>query len=126
MATTIERPQSAQVVAHATEYPADRDGDGTGYDRRKQRNTAERHDPDARPAEDGPAVLIDAHSPEDHVLDGMEAYRAAAMRAMEPGIDHGPVHPMRGPVDWTPPEDVRHAYEDHGDEDDTHQVNVAT
>jgi hypothetical protein len=37
---------AAQVVAHATEYPADRDGDGTGYDRRKKRDTAERQDQD--------------------------------------------------------------------------------
>ncbi|MES0812878.1 hypothetical protein ABLO27_25520 [Roseibium sp. SCPC15] len=126
MATTIERPQTAQVVAHATEYPADRDGNGTGHDRRKKRETAERQDPDTNPSGDEPAVLIDAEHSVDHALDGVNAYRAAAMQALEPGIDHGPVHPLPGPVDWCPPQEIRHAYEDHDDDQDLHAVNVAT
>jgi|GEM_PF-2054444 len=123
---TIERPQAAQVVAHATEYPADRDGDGTGYDRRKKSDTAERQDPHTGPSDDDPAVLIDAHHAVNHVLDGVAAYRAAALQALEPGIDHGPVHPLRGPSDRLPPDNIRHAYEDHGDDEGSHEVNVAT
>ena len=123
---TIERPQSVQVVAHATEYPADRDGDGTGHDRRKKRDTAERRENETAGPEDNPAVLIDAHHTVSHVLDGVAAYRAAALQVMEPGIDHGPVHPLRGPVDHLPAENVRHAYEDHDDGATPHEVNVAT
>ena len=123
---TIERPKSAQVVAHATEYPADRDGDGADHDRRKKRETAERHENDSVPPGDDPAVLVDAHHTENHTLDGVAAYRAAALKALEPGIDHGPVHPLRGPVDRLPAENVRHAYEDHGGEIERHSVNVAT
>lgn len=96
---TIERPHSAQVVAHATEYPADRDGDGTGYDRRKKRNTAERHETQTGGSEDNPAVLVESHPVDSHALDGVAAYRAAALSALEPSVDHGPVNPLRGP--WT-------------------------
>ena len=123
---TIERPKSAQVVAHATEYPADRDGDGTGYDRRKKRDTAERHEATPGMSPDNPAVLIDAHHIENHTLDGVAAYRAAALQALEPGIDHGPVHPLPGPVNRLPPDNIRHAYEDHDDAEPPHEVNVAT
>jgi hypothetical protein len=123
---TIERPQSAQVVAHATEYPADRDGDGTGYDRRKKRDTAERHEEDTARSGDEPAVRVDAHHSVNHTLDGVAAYRAAALQALEPGIDHGPVHPLPGPVNRLPADNIRHAYEDHGDGDPPHSVNVAT
>ena len=126
MATTIERPQSAQVVAHATEYPADRDGDGTGHDRRKKRNDTQRHDTNSGSSGEDPAVLIDAHHLENHALDGVAAYKAAALQALEPGIDHGPVQPLPGPVDRLPAENVRHAYEDHGDDSEKHAVNVAT
>ena len=123
---TIERPQAAQVVAHATEYPADRDGDGTGYDRRKKRDTAERQTSETGGSEDNPAVFVDPHHPVNHALDGVAAYRAAALQALEPGVDHGPVHPMRGPVDHLPAESVRHAYEDHPDGEPPHEINVAT
>ncbi|EAV41993.1 hypothetical protein SIAM614_25277 [Roseibium aggregatum IAM 12614] len=123
---TIERPQAAQVVAHATEYPADRDGDGTGYDRRKKRDTAERHENETGLSEDNPAVLIDDHHTVNHVLDGVAAYKATALQVMEPGIDHGPVHPLQGPVDRIPADNVRHAYEDHEAGDPPHEVNVAT
>jgi len=123
---TIERPQSAQVVAHATEYPADRDGDGTSHDRRKKRETAQRHENDTLRPGDDPAVLVDAHHIENHTLDGVAAYRAAALKALEPGIDHGPVHPLRGPVDRLPAESVRHAYEDNDGAELPHEVNVAT
>lgn len=123
---TIERPQSAQVVAHATEYPADRDGEGTGYDRRKKRDTAERHENETGLSDDTPAFLIDDHHTVNHVLDGVAAYKAAALQVMEPGIDHGPVHPLRGPVDRVPADNIRHAYEDHDDGEPPHEVNVAT
>ncbi|WP_298817262.1 hypothetical protein [uncultured Roseibium sp.] len=124
---TIERPHSAQVVAHATEYPADRDGDGTGYDRRKKRNTAERHETQTQGSENDPAVLVESHPVDSHALDGVAAYRAAALSALEPSVDHGPVSPLRGPVDRLPAENIRHAYEDHGDTDLLpHEVNVAT
>ena len=123
---TIERPVPAQVVAHATEYPADRDGDGTGYDRRKKRDTAERPKTDTGVSDDNPAVLVDAHHSENHALDGVAAYRAAALQALEPGIDHGPVHPLPGPVDRLPADNVRHAYEDHDDGEPPHEINVAT
>jgi len=123
---TIERPQSAQVVAHATEYPADRDGDGTGYDRRNRRNSPQRHDNDTGYSENEPAVLIDAHHLESHALDGVAAYRAAALQALEPGIDHGPVHPLEGAREGLLPDNIRHAYEDHEDGDAQHKVNVAT
>ncbi len=123
---TIERPVSAQVVAHATEYPADRDGDDAGHDRRKKRDTAERQDTDTGRPEDNPAVLVDAHHSENHTLDGVAAYRAAALQALEPGIDHGPVHPLPGPVNRLPADNIRHAYEDRGDDEPAHAVNVAT
>lgn len=126
MATTIERPIAAQVVAHATEYPADRDGDGTGYGRDKKR-TAERQDQDTGSSTEDPAVLIDDHHTVDHTLDGIAAYKAAALEVLEPSVDHGPVHPLPGPVDKVPPQNVRHAYEDHPDgEEPPHAVNVAT
>jgi hypothetical protein len=123
---TIERPQAAQVVAHATEYPADRDGDGTGYDRRKKSDTAERHENETGLSEDNPAVLIDDHHSVNHVLDGVAAYKATALQVMEPGIDHGPVHPLQAPVERMPPDNIRHAYEDHEDSEPPHEVNVAT
>ncbi len=123
---TIERPQTAQVVSHATEYPADRDGDGAGRDRKKKRNAAERHQTDTGSPEDGPAVLIDAHHIESHTLDGVAAYRATALQALEPGIDHGPVRPLAGPRDRVPPDNIRHAYEDAADDEPPHKVNVAT
>ncbi|MET1415832.1 hypothetical protein ABVF61_26415 [Roseibium sp. HPY-6] len=126
MATTIDRPQSAQVVAHATEYPTDKDGDGTGYDRRGKRNSAQRHDTDTGSSADGPAVLIDARQHNNHTLDGVAAYRAAALQAMEPDIDRGPVHPMRISLEGIAPSDIRHAYEDHAEADEPHAVNVAT
>ncbi|PVB61479.1 hypothetical protein [Labrenzia sp. 011] len=122
---TIERPQSAQVVAHATEYPADRDGDGTGHDRRKS-DLAERQEPDSRQADDNPAVLVDAHHLVNHTLDGVAAYQAAALQVLEPGIDHGPVNPLPGPVDRLPAGSVRHAYEEHAEDELPHEVNVAT
>lgn len=126
MATTIERPQSAQVVAHATEYPADRDGQGSGHDRHKQSDSAERHQIAPEDRDENPAVLIDAHHVENHTLDGVTAYRAAALSLLEPGIPHGPVHPLPGPIDRVPPENIRTAYEDHEDENSPHEVNVAT
>lgn len=123
---TIERPLSAQVVAHATEYPADRDGDGTGHDRKRKPEDAERHENDTGLPDDRPAVLVDAHHTVNHTLDGVAAYRAAALKVLEPGIDHGPVHPLSGPVDWRSPDNVRHAYEDHKTDEERHEVNVAT
>lgn len=123
---TIERPLSAQVVAHATEYPADRDGDGTGHERRKKSESAERHEPDTGLSDDGPAVLIDSHHTVNHTLDGVAAYRATALQVLEPGIDHGPVNPLRGPVDRLPAGNIRHAYKDHGEDEAPHEVNVAT
>lgn len=126
MATTIERPQSAQVVAHATEYPADRDGDGTGYDRRGKRNGAQRHDSDTGYSTDEPAVLIDAHHLENRALDGVAAYRAAALQALEPRVEHGPVHPLRGAQEGIGPDNIRHAYEEHGETEERHEINVAT
>lgn len=125
MATTIERPKLAQVVAHATEYPVDRDGDGTGYDRKHKRN-AQRQDEDTGGPDDRPAVVVDACHTVDHVLDGMAAYRAAALQALEPGIDHGPVNPLIGPMNKVPADSVLNAYADHPDDDETHEVNVAT
>lgn len=126
MANAIERPVSAQIVAHATEYPADRDGDGTGYGR-KHKSTAERQDQDTGNLDEAPAVLIDDHHSENHILDGVSAYRAVALEVMEPGIDHGPVHPLPGPMNKVPPQSVRHAYEDHHEADEPpHEVNVAT
>ena len=126
MATTIERPVPAQVVAHATEYPADRDGNGTGGDRHKKSSTAERHETGTGQTEESPAVLIDAHHLENHTLDGVAAYRATALQALEPGIDHGPVRPLPGPANRVPPDEIRHAYEDHADGETPHEVNVAT
>ncbi len=123
---TIERPQGPQVVAHATEYPADRDGDGTGHDRRKKSDTAKRQDTGTDRPEEGPAVLIDAHHAENHTLDGVEAYRAAALQALEPGIDHGPIHPLAGPRDKMPASNIRHAYETAGETEPAHRVNLAT
>ncbi|TYC49759.1 hypothetical protein FMN50_23915 [Rhodobacterales bacterium] len=126
MATTIERAQPAQVVAQATEYPADRNGQHTGHQRQDESDAAQRHDEDVTgQADDSPAVLIDAHHLENHTLDGVAAYRAAALSVLEPGIDHGPVHPLPGPVNRVPADNIRHAYEDHED-DATHEVNVAT
>lgn len=123
---TIERPKAAQVVAHATEYPPDRDGEGTGHDRGKKRDTAERQDTDTGGPDENPAVLVDAHHIESHTLDGVAAYRAAALQALEPGIRHGPVHPLPGPVNRLPADNIRHAYEDHSDGEPAHAVNVAT
>jgi hypothetical protein len=126
MATTIERSQVTQVVAHATEYPADREGDGTGYGG-KQKSTAERQDQDTGSPDEVPAVFIDEHHTENHVLDGMAAYQAAALEVMEPGIDHGPSHPLPGPVDKVPPQNVLHAYGDRSEDGEpSHEVNVAT
>jgi hypothetical protein len=127
MPTTVERPPVANVVAHATEYPADRDADGRGDDRKRSNESeAERHDEDTGSSAETPAVLVDANHHEDHSLDGVAAYRAAARHALEPHLETPKRNRMQISADKQAAETVRHAYEDHGGEIEHHEVNVAT
>ncbi|GAA0786062.1 hypothetical protein E1180_02960 [Roseibium denhamense] len=123
MANTIERPKGPQSVAHATEYPADRDGHGAGQHKKRD---AQRPDQEPGSSNEEPAVLVDDHHYVDHALDGVAAYRATALSVLEPGIDHGPVQPLRGPAGYTSADNIRHAYEDPSADEDEHTVNVAT
>lgn len=127
MPTTIERPPAANVVAHATEYPPD-------PERRKQEreehssneSRAQRHETETGSPSEAPAVLVDADHHEDHLLDGVAAYRAAAQHVLEPERSKpaGPI-PYKS-RDYQAAETVRHAYEDHGGQDETHRLNVST
>jgi len=126
MPSTVERPVPANVVAHATEYPPDREK--RERDERKHKSiesSAQRMD-DPIPESDSPAVVIEPHLLEDHLLDGVAAYRATAKTLLEPGYQPGERHPLYQEPGRLAAETVRHAYEDHGDIDDPHAVNLAT
>ncbi|EFO33418.1 conserved hypothetical protein [Roseibium sp. TrichSKD4] len=129
MPSTVERPVPANVVAHATEYPTDREkrerekSKQHGNESSSQR-TDDQHDAAVEP--NAPAVVIDAHHLEDHRLDGVAAYRAAAKSVLVPGYQPGERHPLFPKPDRQAADTVRHAYEDHGDIDDPHAVNLAT
>ncbi len=127
MPTTVERPHAANVVAHATEYPADRDADGRGDGRKSSKESdAERHEMEAGSPGETPAVLVDANHHEDHLLDGVAAYRAAARHVLDPHAEPPKRARVNANADRQAPVTVRHAYEDHGGEIEEHVVNVAT
>lgn len=130
MPSTVERPPAANVVGHATEYPSDRE--------RREREHKDRHGiessvqrPDDQPddrieEQDTPAVVIEPHHLQDHTLDGVAAYRATAKTLLVPGYTPGERHPLYQEPGRTSAETVRHAYEDHKDDEEHHAVNVAT
>jgi len=128
MPSTVERPIPANVVAHATEYPPDRDRrERQEHEKRKGSESAAAQRPEFEtPDQDEPAVVIDDHHETSHVLDGVNAYQAAAHHAREPvkaGAGHTPVEADTGPV---LPQQARQAYEDHEHDETPHKVNVAT
>lgn len=127
MPSTVERSPAANVVAHATEYASDRDSKGQGDNRRSSNESdAQRHHDETGSLAETPAVLVDAHHREDHLLDGVAAYRAAAQHALDPKAKPLASTSITGIYDRCAAETVRHAYEDHGGEIEQHSVNVAT
>jgi len=126
MPSTVERPIPANVVAHATEYPSDRERREREDNRRKGSESAAAQRPETgEPDQDEPAVLIDDHHETSHILDGVSAYQAAAHHVLDPVAARGSPHPLAPEPGAILPETVRHAYEDH-DEEPPHKVNVAT
>ena len=127
MPSTVERPPAANVVTHATEYAPDRDSKGQGDNRgNSNESDAQRHHDETGSRAETPAVLVDAHHHEDHSLDGVAAYRAAAQHALDPKRKAPAATLVAGSHDKCAAETVRHAYEDHGGEIEHHAVNVAT
>jgi hypothetical protein len=127
MPSTVERPPAANVVAHATEYSPDRDSRGQGDNRgNSNESDAQRHHDETGPLDETPAVLVDAHHHEDHSLDGVAAYRAAAQHVLDPKAKTATSTVPAGSREACAAETVRHAYEDHGGEVEQHSINVAT
>ena len=127
MPATVERPPAANVVAHATEYAPDRDQKGQGEHRKNSNESdAQRHADETGSVEETPAVLIEPHLLEDHLLDGVAAYRAVAHNVLDPHPREPASVPYRDRSETRAAEAVRHAYEDHGGEIEHHSVNVAT
>lgn len=127
MPSTVERPPAVNVVAHATEYAPDRDSKGQGDNRgNSSESDAQRHEDETGSPAETPAVLVDAHHYEDHLLDGVAAYRAAAQHVLDPKAKPLASTSITGIYDGCAAETVRHAYEDHGGEIEQHSVNVAT
>ncbi|MBD8892045.1 hypothetical protein [Roseibium litorale] len=128
MPTSVDRPQGAQVVPHATEYPPDRERQRHAFPRPED---AGGHDREAReetsgPQDEDPAVVLETEHFEDHRLDGVAAYRATAHKVLDP-VPQPADQKRAGPHgDVQPPSVVRHAYEEHGGEIEHHEVNVAT
>lgn len=126
MPSTVERPPAANVVAHATEYAPDRDQRGQGEHRKDSNESdAQRHADETGSVEETPAVLLEPHHLDDHLLDGVAAYRAAAHHVLDPNPEK-PASTPRESSDPRAADAVRHAYEDHGGEVEEHSVNVAT
>ncbi|MEP0232278.1 hypothetical protein [Roseibium sp.] len=127
MPTTIERPPAAPVVAHATEYPPDRERrDDPRDEHNSKESRAQRHDPDTGSSDEAPAVLVDAEHHEDHRLDGVAAYRATAQHVLDPKKTTVRRPSTLGAPEHQAPETVRHAYEDHGTQEERHSLNVST
>ncbi|MTI42139.1 hypothetical protein JM93_04299 [Roseibium hamelinense] len=127
MPSTIERPVAAQVVAHATEYPPDRQRQEREPDEeRGKESKAQRPEDQTGSDTETPAVLIDDHHQEDHRLDGVAAYTAAAQHAAKTASKPVSALPRTEPPEKQSAEAVRHAYEDHRGEIEQHEVNVAT
>ncbi len=133
MPTTIERPPAAHVVAHATEYPPDRERrEQERNNRNSNESRAERQDDTDVPIQNraGPDAVVIAHLEEDHRLDGVSAYThlgERALRHLKPGEgEHRPpLHQVQRQGAYVASE-IRHAYEDHGGEPEEHRVNIAT
>lgn len=128
MPSTVDRPHAANVVAHATEYPSDRQQRERDADKRHGNESAAQRPEDEPGSETAnPAVLIDAHHDENHLLDGVAAYTAAAQQALGSPVKRIAERYTLAPrVERRPPALVRHAYEDHHGEMEEHEVNVAT
>ena len=131
MPTTIERPPAANVVAHATEYPPDRERRERNHGSSKE-SRAERLDDTDGPNQErtGSDAVVIAHLEEDHRLDGVSAYTdlgERALRHLKQASD--PERPVQGSLQRQGAyvaSEIRHAYEDHDTEAETHQVNIAT
>ncbi|WP_417670176.1 hypothetical protein [Roseibium sp.] len=127
MPTTIERPPTAPVVAHATEYPPDRQRrEQERNDSNSNESRAQRHGLNSGTSEEEPAVVVDAQHHEDHRLDGVAAYTAAAHHVLDPLQKHRDASKVHGAVERHAPSEIKHAYEEHGGAVETHRVNVAT
>ncbi|WP_346892422.1 hypothetical protein [uncultured Roseibium sp.] len=127
MPSTVERPPAANVVAHATEYAPDRDSKGQGDNRgNSSESDAQRHQDETEALAEEPAVLVDSHHHEDHSLDGVAAYTAAAQNVLDPKAKPLASTVVTSIHDRCAAETVRNAYEDHGGEIEHHSVNVAT
>lgn len=132
MPSTIERSGPPNVVAHATEYPPDRQrreewqGHEDGNESRE-----ERHDESAGGKKSSPDAYIISHYEADHRLDGVNAYTMLGNRQPN-GVASGRASVdvrRRGPLssDEYSSGEASHAYHPppHDDED-VHEVNVAT
>lgn len=128
MPTTIERPVAANVVSHATEYPPDRERRNQQWEEHSSNESRQqRHDTETGAHQDEqPAVLVDAEHHEDHLLDGVAAYRAVAQHVLEPGLAAPATQVYRDVPEHQSAETVRHAYEEHSGGIETHQLNVNT
>lgn len=127
MPSTVERPQAVNAVTHATEYGPDRESRGQGDSHENgNESDAQRHPDETGSVAETPAVLVDAHHHEDHLLDGVAAYRAAAHHVSDAQTKTAMLTSEGGNQETCAAETVRHAYEDHGGEIEHHSVNVAT
>ncbi|MBO6758223.1 MAG: hypothetical protein JJ902_17940 [Roseibium sp.] len=126
MPSTVDRPQTASVVAQASEYPTDRNQrDREEHKRNSFKSAAPRPEESDNDTTSPAVVILGGHSGS-HLPDGVTAYRATAQKVLEPGFRSGERHPLFPDPGRPTAETVRHAYEDHGDPDIDHSVNLAT
>ncbi|NVK34127.1 MAG: hypothetical protein HWE23_06595 [Rhodobacteraceae bacterium] len=126
MPSTIERSVPPNVVAHATEYPPDRRdrNQGQGKEHGSESDTQRHDDPPGTPNE-VPGAYIISHSSSDHCLDGVNAYTSLGAQSTAPRSLSKPSG-ISLQYDEFSAGEVKHAYEDHSDEEERHKVNVAT
>ena len=128
MPTSVDRPQGAQVVPHATEYPPDREKQKHAFPNPDGGQDSEKRNQEPIPeaTDEEPAVVLDPEHFEDHRLDGVAAYTAAAHKVLDSVQQSGQQGQARLHSDPQPASVVRHAYEDHSGDPEHHEVNLAT
>ncbi|WP_417695408.1 hypothetical protein [Roseibium sp.] len=131
MPATIERPPAANVVAHATEYPPDRQRQGhRGSEEDRRESRAERQDDHAPKLSGSADAVVIVHVEEDHRLDGVSAYTHLGEQARLALNQRAATASLSGQSTTSPdphtPGEIREAYEEHGGELEHHEVNVAT
>ena len=127
MPTTIEKPNAAQVVAHATEYPPDREHrDQQRNQSKSNESRAHSHGLDTDPSTEEPAVVVGHEQKRDQILDGVAAYHALAQHLLERKATQRISQPSTAPVHDHAAAEINHAYEEPAGRSETHQVNLAT